>query len=92
MGGGFGARADLGMILQMLVQNSAETELPGDVAITGDLDSEEAIQAMLYLLGNYVDFADFQTLFQGSMENGEFDMPQGGPQDMPPAQSGPFMN
>ena len=92
MGGGFGARADIGMILQMLVQNSAETELPGDVAITGDLDSEEAIQAMLYLLGNYVDFAEFQTLFQGSMENGEFDMPQGGPQDMPPAQSGPFMN
>ena len=96
MGGGFGARADVGMILQMLAQNSAGTELPEDVAITGDLDSEEAIQAMLYLLGNYVDFADFQTFFEGSMQNGEYNMPQGGPQGMPgttpPAQSGPFMN
>ena len=35
---------------------------------------------MLYLLGNDVDFEDFQALFKGSMENGEFDMPQGGPQ------------
>lgn len=80
MNGGFGGRTDVSTILQMLVQNSAETELPSEVAITGDLDSEEAIQAMLYLLGNYVDFEDFQALFEGSMENGEFDMPQGGPQ------------
>ena len=80
MNGGFGGRTDVSTILQMLVQNSAETELPSGVAITGELDSEEAIQAMLYLLGNYVDFEDFQALFKGSMENGEFDMPQGGPQ------------
>ena len=80
MNGDFGGRADISMILQMLMQNSTDTELPSEVAITGDLDSEEAIQAMLYLLGNYVDFDDFQTLFEGSMENGEFDMPQGGPQ------------
>ena len=100
MNGGFGGRADISMILQMLMQNSADTELPSEVAITGDLDSEEAIQAMLYLLGNYVDFDDFQTLFEGSMENGEFDMPQGGsqgnfnPGNMTPPQvpQGPFGN
>ncbi|MBO4424474.1 MAG: carbohydrate-binding domain-containing protein [Spirochaetales bacterium] len=100
MNGGFGGRADISIILQMLVQNSADTELPSEVAITGDLDSEEAIQAMLYLLGNYVDFDDFQTLFEGSMENGEFDMPQGGPRgnfnpgNLTPPQvpQGPFGN
>ena len=100
MNGDFGGRADISMILQMLMQNSADTELPSEVAITGDLDSEEAIQAMLYLLGNYVDFDDFQTLFEGSMENGEFDMPQGGPQGNfnpgnitpPQVPQGPFGN
>ena len=76
----------------MLVQNSKGTELPQEVIINGDLDSEEAIQAMLYLLGNYVDFEDFMALFQGSMENGEFEMPQGMPGDMTPPQGGPFRN
>ncbi|MBQ9811230.1 MAG: hypothetical protein IJM52_08725, partial [Spirochaetales bacterium] len=66
--------------------------LPEGVVLPENFSSENAMQLIQYLLGNYVDFADFQTLFQGSMENGEFDMPQGGPQDMPPAQSGPFMN
>lgn len=93
---GFGGRADVGQILQMLVQNSKGTELPQEVTITGELDSETAIQAMLYLLGNYVDFEDFKALFQGSMENGEFEMPQGVPQGMPggmtPPQGGPFRN
>lgn len=89
---GFGGRADVGQILQMLVRNSAGTELPPEVTINGDLDSEEAIQAMLYLLGNYVDFEDFMALFQGSMENGEFEMPQGMPGDMTPPQGGPFRN
>ena len=81
MNGGF----DIQSILTLFLEQAADVELPEGITLPEDLDSDEAIQLVLYLLGNYVDTTELQSLIQGSVENGEFgempqmgDMPQGG--------------
>ena len=78
-------------ILQTLVSNAQDVTLPDGVVLPKNLDSEEAIQTALYLLANYIDMTDLQSLVQSSMENGEFDgnvpTPPGG---MPSGFPGPM--
>ncbi len=66
--GGF----DIQSILSTLLEQAAELELPEGVTLPDDLDSDEAVQLALYVLGNYVGIDELMTLVQGSVDNGEF--------------------
>lgn len=83
------------------LSQAEDVELPDDVVLPESMTSEEAIQLVLYLMGNIIDEKELQSMVEGSMFNGEFDytmppdgqfnpgnMPNGMPRGNPP-QGGP---
>ncbi len=80
--GMMGAGFDYQSILQTLIQKAQEVELPEGVTLPEDLSTETAVQAVMYILANYIDYEELMQLVQGSIFNGEFDqtmtMPTGG--------------
>ena len=83
------------------LSQAEDVELPDDVVLPESMTSEEAIQLVLYLMGNIIDEKELQSMVEGSMFNGEFEnmtppdgqfgpgnMPGGMPQGAPP-QGGP---
>ena len=83
------------------LSQAEDVELPDDVVLPESMTSEEAIQLVLYLMGNIIDEKELQRMVEGSMFNGEFEnmtppdgqfgpgnMPGGMPQGAPP-QGGP---
>ena len=98
--GGFGGRGPEGdfggrqqdinptSMFSALLSQASDVELPNGIALPEDLSSEDAIQIMLYLLGNKIDEDELLSMVEGSMFNGEFDytMPPDGqfnPGNMP---------
>lgn len=75
--------ANLKPILQSLISRASEVQLPDEVTLPTELDSDQAIQLALYILANYIDVDNLITLVQGSISNGEFDMLN--VQPMPPS-------
>ncbi len=84
MMGGPGMGGGPEKMLQTLLANASEIELPEGATLPENLDSEEAIQLALYILANYVDTDSLTALFQNNMPNGDFTPPDGGmPGQMP---------
>ena len=104
--GDFGGRQNWDInptpMFSALLSQASDVELPNGIVLPEDLSSEDAIQLMLYLLGNKIDEEELQELIEGSMFNGEFDytmppdgqfnpgnMPGGMPPGGNPPQGGP---
>ena len=98
-GGDFGGRQNRDInptsMFSSLLSQASDVELPDGVVLPENMTSDEAIQLMLYLMGNKIDEEELQSLVEGSMFNGEFEnmmppdgMPNGIPQGTPP-QGGP---
>ena len=104
--GDFGGRQDRNFnptsMFSALLSQASEVELPAGIVLPEDLTEEEAIQLMLYLLGNKIDEDELLSMVEGSMFNGEFDnmtppggqfgpgnMPGGMPSGGNPPQGGP---
>lgn len=97
--GDFGGRQNRDInptsMFSSLLSQASDVELPDGVVLPENMTSDEAIQLMLYLMGNKIDEEELQSLVEGSMFNGEFEnmmppdgMPNGMPQGTPP-QGGP---
>ena len=98
-GGDFGGRQNRDInptsMFSSLLSQASDVELPDGVVLPENMTSDEAIQLMLYLMGNKIDEEELQSLVEGSMFNGEFENmmpPDGRPNGMPqgtPPQGGP---
>ncbi len=64
---------DIQGILSLFLEQAADVEIPEGVTIPEDLDSEQAVQLILYVFGKYVNLDELMALIQGSIDNGEFD-------------------
>ena len=73
--GGFNMAEGIQALLFSLKVNADELELPEGMVIPSDITSEEAVQACMHILSNYVDIDTLKSLIEGSMSNGEFDRP-----------------
>ena len=84
-----GERQDRGFnpnsMFSAFLAQAADVELPEGITLPEDLSSEDAIQLMLYLMGNKINATELEALIQGSIDNGEFEtFPGGMPNGMTP--------